>query len=60
VQLILKHIRDGRELKPIDVNLNYDFDFQQTNYIPKAQILPVGYSANAPIKVAIFLVYNIG
>ena len=41
VELALRHIRDGVELRPIDVNRNYDFDFQQTNSIPSVQILPV-------------------
>ena len=60
VELTVKHIRNGTVLKPIDVNLNYDSNFQQTNYIPKVQILPVCYSDNATIKVAIFLVCNVG
>ena len=38
---MLRHIRNGTELQPIDVNRNYDFDFQQTNSIPEVQILPV-------------------
>ena len=37
----MKHIRNGVELDPIDVNNKYDFDFQQINYIPRKQILPV-------------------
>ena len=41
VEIVLKHIRDGVELNPIDVNRNYDFDFQQTNFIPQVKILPV-------------------
>ena len=41
VALTLKHIRNGTELKPIDINRNYDFNFQQTNYIPKVKVLPV-------------------
>lgn len=28
--LRLRHIRDGKELKPIDSNAAYDFDYQQT------------------------------
>ncbi|XP_065897525.1 putative DBH-like monooxygenase protein 2 isoform X2 [Dysidea avara] len=40
VELTLKHIRNGTELKPIDINRNYDFNFQQTNYIPKVKVLP--------------------
>ena len=38
---IIKHIRNGIELKPIDINLAYDFDFQQ--YVPlkeEIKILP--------------------
>ena len=41
VGLLVRHIRGGVELNPIDVNLNYDFDFQQTNFIPSVKILPV-------------------
>ena len=41
VELTLRHIRDGVELEPIDINRNYDFNFQQTNYIPRVKILPV-------------------
>ena len=40
-ELTLRHIRDGVELEPIDVNRNYDFNFQQFNFIPRVQILPV-------------------
>ncbi|XP_065899415.1 putative DBH-like monooxygenase protein 2 [Dysidea avara] len=38
-ELILRHIRNGTELKPIDVNRNYDFNYQQINIIPSAKIL---------------------
>ena len=41
VELTLRHIRDGVEIEPIDINRNYDFNFQQTNYIPRVQIFPV-------------------
>jgi len=41
VELTLRHIRNGKELQPIDINLNYDFNFQQTNYVPKVKVLPV-------------------
>ena len=40
-EFVLRHIRDGVELEPLDVNRNYDFDFQQFNFIPRVQILPV-------------------
>jgi len=30
--LSLRHIRDGVELEPLDVNDHYDFDYQQTTY----------------------------
>ena len=40
-ELVLRHIRNGTELDPIDLNRNYDFNFQQVNYIPSVQILPV-------------------
>ena len=41
VEIALRHIRDGVELNPIDVNRNYDFNYQRTNFIPNVQILPV-------------------
>ena len=40
-ELAVRHIRDGVELRPIDVNRNYDFNYQQTNFIPRVKILPV-------------------
>ena len=40
-ELVLRHIRNGVELNPIDLNRNYDFNFQQLNSIPNVQILPV-------------------
>ena len=43
-QVILRHIRNGVELNPIDLNLHFDFNYQQINYIPRVQVLPVsGY-----------------
>ena len=41
MEIALRHIRDGVELEPIDVNRNYDFNFQQFNFIPRVKILPV-------------------
>ena len=32
-ELVVRHIHDGVELEPIDVNWNYDFNFQQFNFI---------------------------
>ena len=40
-ELVLRHIRNGAELDPIDLNRNYDFNYQQINFIPKVQIFPV-------------------
>ena len=40
-ELVLRHIRNGVELDPIDLNRNYDFNFQQINFIPSVQILAV-------------------
>ena len=40
-ELALRHIRDGVELNPIDVNRNYDSNYQRTNFITNVQILPV-------------------
>jgi len=36
-ELVLRHIRDGVEFNPIDANHNYDFDFQQINFIPEVK-----------------------
>ena len=37
----LRHIRDGLELEPLEVNDHYDFDFQQTTmYSEHVTILP--------------------
>ena len=40
-EVVLRHIRNGVELDPIDVNHNYDFNYQQINYITNVKILPV-------------------
>ena len=40
-EMVSRHIRNGVELDPIDINRNYDFNFQQLNIIPSVQILPV-------------------
>ena len=44
--MVLRHIRDGVELNPIDINRNYDFNYQQINFIPRVQILPVSVYLN--------------
>ena len=44
-ELVVRHIRNGVELDPIDLNRNYDFDYQQTNFIPEVKILPVRFKA---------------
>ncbi len=49
VAVILRHLRPDsscgngfRELNPIDQNLQYDFNFQQANYLTQAvNVLPV-------------------
>ena len=50
--LTLQHIRYNsecnvyEELEPIDRNLNYDFNFQQINHLPReVTILPVSFAA---------------
>eukprot|EP00490_Sorites_sp_Unknown_P005830 CAMPEP_0114655214 /NCGR_PEP_ID=MMETSP0191-20121206/10965_1 /TAXON_ID=126664 /ORGANISM="Sorites sp." /LENGTH=271 /DNA_ID=CAMNT_0001870895 /DNA_START=827 /DNA_END=1643 /DNA_ORIENTATION=+ len=40
VSLRLRHVRDGVELKPIDNNPTYDFDYQQTIALDNVLILP--------------------
>ena len=40
-EVILRHIRNGVELDPIDFNHNFDFDYQQINFIKRVTILPV-------------------
>eukprot|EP01083_Nonionella_stella_P252514 869927_1 len=40
-QLTLKHIRNGKELRPLDMNLAYDFNYQQFTPLPQVvEILP--------------------
>ena len=39
--LILRHVRNGVELPPIDQNLFYDFNFQVTNHITPRVVMPV-------------------
>ena len=46
VELVLRHIRNGVELDPIDLNRNYDFNFQQLNVIPRVQVFPVSMYLN--------------
>ena len=36
--MTLRHIRNRVEIDPIDVNHNYDFNFQQTNYISRVPV----------------------
>ena len=39
--VILRHVRNGVELAPIDQNLYYDFDYQLTNHVTPRVVLPV-------------------
>jgi len=39
--LILRQVRNGVELPPVDQNLFYDFDYQVTNHITPRVVLPV-------------------
>ena len=39
--MALRHIRNGVELDPIDLNRNYDFNFQQLNFIRSVKVFPV-------------------
>ena len=39
--VILRHVRNGIELVPIDQNLYYDFNYQVTNHITPRVVLPV-------------------
>ena len=41
VSVKMRHIRNGKELPPIDSNLHYDFNFQQSSVIPSIKVLPV-------------------
>ena len=39
--LVVRQFRDGNEIQPpVDINLNYDFDYQQINIIPRRVLLP--------------------
>ena len=44
--IIVRHVRNGVELPPIDQNLYYDFDYQLTNHITPRIIKPVSVSTN--------------
>ena len=39
--IILRQVRNGVEMPPIDQNLFYDFDYQLTNHITPRRVLPV-------------------
>ena len=39
--VILRHVRNGVEMPPIDKNLFYDFNFQLTNHVTPRTVLPV-------------------
>ena len=44
--VILRHVRNGVELAPIDQNLHYDFDYQLTNHITPRVVMPVSNNNN--------------
>ena len=39
-ELVLRHIRDGVELRPLDMNLAYDVNYQQMTQFSEVEILP--------------------
>ena len=41
VGVILRHVRNGIELPPIEQNTHYDFDYQLTNHVTPRVVLPV-------------------
>ena len=42
VAMSLRHIRDGVELEPLDVNRHYDFDYQQSTILHEERTLLPG------------------
>ena len=40
--LNFRHIRNGKELEPIDINLNYDFNYQQTIIFDQPKLILPG------------------
>ena len=43
----VRHFRDGIELKPLDQDNSYDFNFQETRLLPEeVTIKKVGYTQN--------------
>lgn len=55
--LVVRHFRESEEcggleeLKPIDENRNYDFNYQQTTILPRpVQVLPVSSCCNIFLK----------
>ena len=52
--IILRQVRNGVELPPIDQNLFYDFDYQITNHITPRRVLPV---SNCSVKLHAVHVY---
>ena len=39
--VILRHVRNGVEMPPLDKNLFYDFNFQLINHVTPRTVLPV-------------------
>ena len=40
-EIVLRHMRDGKELRPLDMNIAYDFNYQQmTPFTEEIEILP--------------------
>ena len=52
--VILRHVRNGVEMPPIDQNLFYDFNFQLTNHVTPRVVLPVS-NVNTCMYVCIYM-----
>ena len=56
--VILRHVRNGTELAPIDQNLYYDFDYQVTNHITPRVVQPVSTYHTVFIYLKLLLIIN--
>ena len=56
--IIVRHVRNGVELPPIDQNLYYDFDYQLTNHITPRVVQPVSVSTNC-CHACMYVIYKL-
>ena len=55
--LSFRHVRDGVELEPLDVNENYDFNYQQTTSLSEVTIYPGGlFCCESKVELNVYTV----